>query len=56
VEYFMGHDGGIEQVYDDRDELHPEDFEKAYTKIEPHVSLDYTESVLKEKSEEERRT
>ena len=56
VEYFMGHEGGIEQVYDDRDQLHPEDFEKAYLTIEPRVSLDYTEAVMSERFEEERRT
>ncbi|MDG6904128.1 MAG: hypothetical protein JRN72_04950, partial [Nitrososphaerota archaeon] len=46
----------IEQVYDDRDQLHPEDFERAYLTIEPRVSLDYTEAVMSERFEEERRT
>jgi integrase len=55
-EFFLGHVGGIVYVYNHRDEVHPEDLAKEYLKIEPHVSLDYTETVLAEKFDEERRT
>lgn len=56
VEFFLGHNTGIEQVYDNRDELHPEDFVEAYKKLEPHISLEFTKAVLTEKFEEERKS
>ncbi len=55
-EFFLGHTGGISYVYNHRDELHPEDLVREYLKVEPHVSLDYTEAVLTERFEEERRS
>ncbi len=55
VEFFMGHEGGIQWVYDNRDEVHPQDFVDAYKKLEPHVSLDYNEAVAKEQSDENAR-
>lgn len=48
IEYFMGHKGGIKWVYDHRDEIHPEDYEKEYRKIEPHVSLHPNEATIRE--------
>lgn len=39
VEFFMGHTGGIKWVYDDRNEVHPDDLVEAYPKMEPYVSL-----------------
>lgn len=56
VEFFMGHQRGIEQTYDNRDELHPEDYEAAYRRLEPHVSLEFTKALLTEKFEEERKS
>jgi hypothetical protein len=40
----MGHDEGISAVYDNRDQVHEEDFVKAYSTLEPFVSLDYNEA------------
>jgi len=54
VEFWMGHDGGIKRVYDERDEVHAEDFVNAYRRMEPFVSLDFNEAVAAEKLEEER--
>jgi integrase len=51
VEFWMGHSGGIAQVYDNRDEIHAQDFVEAYKKLEPHVSLDYMEAVMTEQFE-----
>ncbi len=45
VEFFMGHNKGINWTYDNRDQLHPADFEAEYAKLEPFVSLDYTEAL-----------
>ncbi len=56
IEFFQGHSGGIEWVYDNRDETHEEDFIEAYKKLEPFVSLDYTETALKAEFEEERKS
>jgi integrase len=56
VEFFMGHTTGLNWVYDNRDEVHQEDFLEAYRKLEPHISLDYTQSVLTEQFEEERKS
>lgn len=49
VEYFMGHTAGISWVYNHRDELHPEDFEAEYLKIEPHLSLNPSEIEVERK-------
>ena len=48
IELWMGHEGGIQKVYDDRETVHPGDLREAYLKMEPHVSLDYTETTLRE--------
>jgi integrase len=47
-DYFMGHLGGIMWTYNHRDEIHPEDLVKEYRKIEPFVSLNETETTLRE--------
>lgn len=39
MEFFLGHKEGIKWVYSHTDEVHPEDIEAAYRKIEPAVSL-----------------
>lgn len=46
-DFFLGHLKGIQWVYNHRDELHPEDLVLEYQKVEPFVSLDYTEASLK---------
>src|SRR5207237_4452969 len=56
VEFWMGHSGGIAQVYDNRDEVHAQDFIEAYKKLEPHLSLDYTEAVMTEQFESREKT
>ncbi len=56
AEFWMGHSGGIAQVYDNRDEVHEQDFIEAYKKLEPHVSLDCTETVMTERFDEERKS
>jgi len=56
VEYFMGHNSGISWVYDNRDQVHERDFVEGYVKLEPFVSLDRNEAVLRERFEEERRS
>ncbi|MDG6916743.1 MAG: site-specific integrase [Nitrososphaerota archaeon] len=48
VEYWMGHTEGISWVYDNRDQVHGQDFEEAYTKLEPFISLDENAAVLKD--------
>ncbi len=47
-DYFLGHVGGIQWIYNHRDELHPGDLVDEYRKIEPLVSLDATEAALRE--------
>jgi len=47
-DFMLGHVGGIQWVYNHRDELHPEDLTAEYLKIEPFVSLDYNEATAKE--------
>ena len=56
VEFFMGHVGGVQWVYDHCGEVHVEDFIKEYLKVEPFVSLSQTEAALKGEFEEERRS
>lgn len=56
IEFFQGHSGGISWVYDNRDEVHIEDFIEAYKKLEPFVSLDHTEATLKGEYEEREKT
>jgi integrase len=48
IEYFMGHLEGISWVYDNRDQVHEQDFSEAYTRLEPYVSLDFNEATAKE--------
>jgi hypothetical protein len=43
-EFFMGHDKGIEYVYNHQHELHPEDFVALYKKVEPYLSLSQTKT------------
>ena len=38
-EFWMGHDKGIEYVYNHQHELHPKDFVEMYRKVEPYLSL-----------------
>ena len=47
VEFFGGHRGGIEWVYD-HPSIHEEDYVKEYLKIEPFISLDYNETIAKD--------
>ncbi len=53
VEEMMGHEGGIAAVYDDRDQVHPEDLRQAYLRIEPHVSLDFNEAIARDEKDKE---
>ncbi|MGD0145945.1 MAG: tyrosine-type recombinase/integrase [Nitrososphaerales archaeon] len=55
-DFFAGHMKGIQWIYNHRDELHEEDLVKEYRKVEPYVSLNQTEAVLKGEFEEERRS
>lgn len=54
-DFFLGHVGGVQWVYNHRDEIHPEDLEKEYAKIEPFVSLDYTKAVADRDAEDKDR-
>jgi hypothetical protein len=56
VEFMMGHNNGIGWVYDNRDQIHQEDFVDAYKKLEPPVSLDYSETTMREEFDEERKS
>jgi len=38
-QFWMGHDKGIEYVYNHQHELHPEDFVEAYRKAEPSLNI-----------------
>jgi DNA-binding ferritin-like protein (Dps family) len=38
-EFWMGHDKGVEYVYNHQHELYPEDFVEAYRKVEPYLSV-----------------
>jgi integrase len=40
IEFFMGHDKGVQEVYDHNSEIHPELFKNAYEKIGAYLSLD----------------
>ncbi len=53
VEFFMGHIEGIKWRYDNRDQLHPGDFEVEYAKLEPYLSLNPSELVTEERVREE---
>ncbi|MDG6964194.1 MAG: hypothetical protein JRM74_00480 [Nitrososphaerota archaeon] len=55
VEFFMGHIGGIQWVYNHRAEVHAEDFTKEYQKIEPFVSLHPGAVQVRESFEERER-
>ncbi len=52
VEFFMGHIGGIQWVYNHRAEVHAEDFARDYQKIESYVSLHPGEVQIRESFEE----
>jgi len=52
IEYMMGHEQGIQQVYDNRSEVYEGDFVEAYKRMEPALSLDYNEAVANRQSEE----
>jgi integrase len=49
VEFWMGHNGGIEAAYDDRHQVHEEDFVREHRKVEPYVSLNQSETVIEER-------
>lgn len=55
AEFWMGHTEGISWVYDNRDQVHSGDFEEAYSKLEPFVSLDEGATVLKDEYETKER-
>jgi integrase len=40
VEYFMGHDKGVQEIYDHNSEFHPELFTSAYEQLSPYLNLD----------------
>lgn len=40
VEFFMGHDKGVQEIYDHNSEFHPELFSSTYGKVTPYLSLD----------------
>jgi integrase len=48
-DFFLGHIGGIQWIYNHRDEVHPDDLIKEYSKIEPFVSLNPDETVTRER-------
>ncbi len=50
-EFFLGHLGGINYVYNHRDQLHADDMAQEYVKIEPFISLDFTEATLRQEYE-----
>ena len=39
AEFWMGHDRGVEYIYNHRDKFHEEDFETEYRKVEPYLSI-----------------
>jgi integrase len=47
-DFFLGHTTGIQWIYNHRDEIHPEDLNKEYLKIEPYVSLNPDQAVARE--------
>ncbi len=49
-EYWMGHTSGVQWIYQ-HPELHVQDLEKEYAKVEPYVSLDETETTLRDQYE-----
>lgn len=51
-DFFLGHLRGIQWTYNHRDELHPEDLEKEYAKIEPLVSLEPDKAIIEAGFEE----
>jgi integrase len=50
-DYFLGHVSGIQWIYNHRDEIHPEDLVIEWRRIEPYVSLNPGEAVLREEFE-----
>jgi integrase len=54
--YFEGHIEGITWTYNHTDEIHPEDFEKEWLKIEPFVSLEPDKAALQNQFEERERS
>jgi len=53
-DFFSGHIDGIKWVYDHQDANYPNDLLDEYRKLEPWVSLDYTEATLKRTHEAEK--
>jgi len=39
AEFWMGHDRGVEYIYNHRDKFHEEDFTAEYRKVEPYLSI-----------------
>ena len=54
-EYWMEHLSGISWVYQ-HPELHRQDLVEEYRKVEPFVSLDYSETTMREEFDEERKS
>jgi Phage integrase family len=50
-DYLEGHISGITWTYNHRDEIHPQDFEKEWLKIEPYVSLEPDRTALQNEFE-----
>lgn len=55
-DYFLGHIGGIQWIYNHRDEIHPEDLAAEYSKIEPYVSLNPDQAIVRKESSEKERS
>jgi integrase len=55
-DYFLGHVGGIQWVYNHRDEIHPEDLVAEWSRIEPYVSLNPDQAVVRRESSERERS
>ena len=55
-EFFLGHTSGINHLYQHGEIVHEEKILAEYEKVEPHVSLDYTEATMRDEFDEERRS
>lgn len=50
-DFFEGHLGGIMWVYNQRAELHPDDLEREYLRLEPFVSMEFDETTVRREYE-----